>query len=130
MHAHVFSLNDKTPTYYSLQYPNLLETIPIIQTLPSVLSSIPEIHTLLDAFKNKNSKNYIIKNTPLDNFLNKVQIDYFHYREEKANGIQSTNKLSDGDERLLRCSVGNKNNEFPSTSNLINGCIRFQTKHD
>jgi len=125
MCSHCFSFTQTYPAYYSLQYPNLLETIPINQNVPSVLSSMPEIQTLIQAFRNRIAKNHIIEHTPIDSFCNHVALDYFHYREEKHNHIRSTENLPKEDVRFSSCKTNN-NAIFPSASSIISGCIRFK----
>jgi len=126
MCPHNFSPLDKFPSYYSLQYPNLFETVPIIQTLPSVLSSIPEICSLINTFKSRTVRHHSVKDTPIDAFCRHVSLDFFHNKEEKINNILPTSKLPSGDSRLSRYLQKHKNKTFPASSNLINGCVRFE----
>lgn len=126
MHSHVFKPTDRYPIYYSLSYPNLLETVPITQNMPSILGSIPEIKYLLELLKNESLINHTIKDTPIYDFFKNVQIDYFHNQEQKHNSIQSTHKLVEEDDRFKPIPKYKKNNQFPEASSVINGCIRFK----
>ncbi|MCK4608606.1 MAG: hypothetical protein KAT71_03915, partial [Gammaproteobacteria bacterium] len=132
MRPHAFSFNDTSPCYFPLQNPNLLETIPIPRSLPSVLSAMPDIQFLLNEFKTNISDAWIIEDSPLHVFCNKVQCDFFHYRAEEWNHIYSTEELPKEDPRLLQYPGSNKSSNtkrtFPSSSNLLSGCIRFSNK--
>lgn len=129
MQPHTFSFGDSMPSYYSLQYPNLLETIPMPRTLPSVLSAIPEIHFLLDSFKEKIAGDWVAENSPIDRFCKNVKCDYFHYRAEEWNDIFSTEKLPEEDSRLMPEKNDQRDRKFVSTSNLISGCVRFMNSN-
>lgn len=126
MRSHIFRSEDHYPAYYSLAYPNLLETIPITQNMPSILGSIPEIKYLLELLKNESFTNHTIQNTPIHNFFQNVEIGYFHNQEQKYNEIYSTNKLVTGDDRLKPIAKYKGNYQFPEASRIINGCIRLR----
>lgn len=125
MVPHNFSFKDKYPTYFSLQYPGLFETIPITQNMPSALSAIPDIRFLLKTFKERTIGDTSITGTLVEHFLNHVKLDYFHNREEKLNEIWATLKLIAEDERLKPLPLYKKNNQFPEASSILNGCVRF-----
>lgn len=126
MHSHIFKPTDQYPVYYSLSQPNLLETVPITQNMPSILGSIPEIKYLLELLKNESLVNHTTKDTPIYDFFKNVQVDYFHNQEQKHNHIQSTCKLAEEDDRFKLSLKHRKNSRFPEASSVINGCIRLK----
>ena len=130
MTSHSFSFQDNDPAYFSIQYPNLFETVPLPQNMPSTLSAIPDIRFLLKTFQERIADDASITDTKIEHFFNHVQLDYFHNREEKTNSIWSTEKLIQADKRLRPLPVYKKNTLFPEASSIINGCVRFTNKYE
>lgn len=125
MVPHNFSFQDKQPTYLSIQYPNLFETVPITHNMPSTLSAIPDIRFLIKTFRERTINDASITGTLVEYFFNHVQLDYFHNREEVRNEIEATLKLPDQDERMRPLPKYKRNDQFPEASSIINGCVRF-----
>jgi hypothetical protein len=131
MQPHLFSLDDCSPSYYSLQYPNLLETIPVSKHLPSILSVIPDLMQLIKLFREKIMEIWTDKGSPINTFCEKISCEFYHYMEEKWNGIKHTSEIMQEDERLIHLSQRYKNNQkFPDASSLISGCIKISRKTD
>lgn len=130
MVPHHFSLNDSHPSYYSMQFPNLLESVAVPLTIPSVLSALPEIRKLLHEFKDLVAAKNIHEDTPICKLFNQTGLKYFHSREEKMNNIFCTSDLPELDNRFTKFSTGVKKYcpqklFFPGGSQFINGCIMF-----
>jgi hypothetical protein len=130
MVPHHFSLDDEYPSYYSVQFPNLLQSVPVPLTIPSVLSALPEIKKLLFEFKSLAIAKNVQESTPIARFFNRTEIKYFHSREEKMNDIHSTDEFPKLDDRFKKFSTNNKKYypqklSFPGGSQFINGCIMF-----
>lgn len=129
MQPHLFSLNDDYPSYYSLHYLNLLETIPVTKNLSSVLSAIPDIMQLIKLFRERMNESWVEKNSPIDIFCEKISCEFYHYMEEKWSGIKHTSELMHEDERFLHLAEKYKNNQkFPDASSLISGCVKISKK--
>ena len=131
MAPHILSLDDTNPTYYSLQYPNLLETVPISNKLPEgVFSALTEVAELLDMFRNKFAPERVIEGSPIDLFCKQINLHYFHSIEKKAYNIFSTNKIPELDghiSTLINESQKNRDN-FPSSSIFLKGCVLLSKK--
>jgi hypothetical protein len=125
LQPHIFSKQDKHATYYSLQYPNLLETIPTYKRPPSILSSIPDLRKLMEIFRDRSINLCIAENTPIDIFCKNVDVSYFHCTAEHWNSIRGASELVKEDDRLLPISKHTENNKFPSSSLFLAGCVRF-----
>jgi hypothetical protein len=129
MQSHCFSFTDKYPIYYSLQQPNLLETLPINQHIESILNVIPEIQYLLGEFKEKVAKTWLAKNTLVEKFYKNVECDYFHYNKAPAGSqIKHTTEMSRYDSRVLCTPNKETNRLFACTSKLLCGCVSFRNK--
>jgi len=127
MQPHLFSAQDTFPTYYSLQYPNLLETVPKVRCFPSVLSIMPEIMSLMEIFRDKSLQEWNSKNS-MKFFCQYVNCKYFHHQPENWNNIHSTKLIPKHDNKLLQIMSNYKGLAFPDTSNLISGCVSFSSK--
>ena len=130
MVPHMFSFDDAFPIYYSLQYPNLLETVPTSNKLPEgVLSAIPEIIELLEKFKNNFASESIVEGSPTHTFCTKMELLYFHCIEKKIHHALSTKKLPEHDARLFHLmETKYPTFDFPFSSVFLKGCVLFKKK--
>jgi hypothetical protein len=139
MIPHHFSPEDSFPTYYSLQYPNLTETVPVPLRVPSILSAIPEIQKLVSEFNaeieiNPEAKRETsIKSTLITKFCNNITLDYFHSREESFYNIRPTTDLVRIDPQLNKIDLAGLNEKYgkksvATESQFLNGCVTFRNK--
>lgn len=130
MHSHNFSFTDKHPSYYSLQFPNLLETPFASRNIYSVLSAIPEIMKLLDDFKNKVETDWAVKGSLVDAFVKNVTCDFFHHRKETWSGINAVETLPEKDPRMTLNGQLFEKKKFSDSGVILNGCVRFINKQN
>lgn len=128
MTPHMLSPNDRRSIYYSLQYPNLLETVPVSNKLPEgVLSAIPEIMELLDKFKNEFAPENIVNGSPTHTFCTKMELYYFHCIEKRIHHAISTKKIPEYDANLSNLMKTKfPSFDFPFSSNFLKGCVLFK----
>ncbi|HCU05164.1 MAG TPA: hypothetical protein DIC51_02460 [Coxiellaceae bacterium] len=126
----LFSFDDPSSIYYSLQYPNLLEAVPSYNNLPEgILSAMPEIIELLDIFRTKFASKSIVEGSLTHVFCSQVDLCYFHSLEKKLYNIFSTEKIPDCDFSLSNLIKTNYPKlKFPSSSTFLKGCILFRKR--
>ncbi len=132
MHPQYFSTKSQNSVYYSLQLPNLLESLPRTKKVTSVIDNIRELSELLNCFLNKDTEPWSkipIGNTLLIDIIKELQIDYFH-GDMFAYGdlIKSSLKMPDLDSRLKYNPSNNKKRVFASNSSFLRGCVRISAK--
>jgi len=132
MEPQYFSLNNPNSVYYSLQLPTLLESLPRIKKVTSVIDNIRELSELLNCFLVDHTEIWsklTIGSTPLNNLLSKLQIDYFH-GDMFAYGdiIKSSTKMPECDQRLKYDPLGEKKRAFACNSSFLRGCVKISAK--
>lgn len=126
MQPHTFSLNDDIPVYYSLQMPILLETPLTSRYAPSILSIMPEIMALMDAFRSEIlQEEFKAENTPIEIFAKRVLCEYFHSDADGSLGIWPTGTLPKQDKRLLSLPKELNHRVFAENGHYFRGCIRL-----
>jgi hypothetical protein len=109
--------------YYSLAFPNTLESSPYTRNSPSIIDDERSIKVLLkilmDTIKSKNSSSNPFKN---------VEFEFFHTDFDLFGEILNTKDLVAGDDRFNQSVKQYVNNRTVCTTALFfRGCIRIST---
>lgn len=131
MQPSLFDMNDSKcrATYYSLQYPNAVELGPKSRSRSSLITDLYEIKSLLTKYLSElNSGQFNLEGTPLHNFIKLGGFDYFHDNAGPYYGIQESGEIPKDDDSFLAAFKNSKNNEFPSISTFVRGCIKISLK--
>ncbi len=134
MQPQYFSLKKPSPVYYSLQLPNIFESLPRTKKITSVIDNVRDLGELLDRFLNKKWEeapwmNIITNNITLGSMLANVQLDYFHGDMfAYGNLIKSSAKMPEYDSRLFYSPLKNRKRTFASSSTFLRGCVMITAK--
>lgn len=131
MHPQYFSPKKSSPpVYYSLQLSNIFESLPRAKKITSVIDNVRELSELLNRFADRKSLydtpwlGTVIDNVPLSNFMNDIQINYFHGDMfAYGNLIKSSMKMPTYDSNLLYSPSQNTKRVFASNSTFLRGCV-------
>jgi len=114
----------KSPVYYSLAYPTLLEGSPHRKSKSTIMLDVKEIKLLLDILKSDKTKNIKFKN----NFLDNIALDYFHVENDPLGEVKSSETLISTDPNLLADNKNYPSRIFCPTSSFWRGCIQLSAK--
>lgn len=118
--------NFTSPTYYSLQWPTLLEFAPLPKTPVNIMTDLEEVHTLMEYFMTFLEDNFFhMEDTPLL-VLKNIHYDGFHNSQSHNKKIKSSMTLPEKDKRFLHLSIDRKDNRtFCDAAQFMRGCIRI-----
>jgi hypothetical protein len=109
-----------TVGYYSLALPTLLEGSPINKNLSTLMLDIKYIKLMIDT---------ALRAIGHDNdFINKIQFNYFHVEHDKLAEIQSSKIIPASDPAFLQETEYFNNRTFCATSPFWRGCIKIAIK--
>ncbi len=121
------SLLEKNSVYYSLQSPSMLESIPQLRNLSSIIDNMRELKELTDHFLGEAfDENLRVGQTKVINIIQKLSFEFFHEATYAYGAdIRPTYEMPEGDSNLLYLPPGSYGQrKFPETSAFLRGCVR------
>lgn len=127
MQPQLFHMNgpDK-PVYYSLEYPSTIEFSPRSRKESSKITDLYDINNLLKKCLHEIAMGELnIAGTPLDAVSKIIRFDCFHTNVSDYHELHPSSKIPLEDPSF-QISHYDKNNQFPSNSAFVRGCIRIK----
>lgn len=129
MHPHTFSIKEKRPVYYSLQYPSTLEFSPKSKKTANKITDLREVRYVLEKyFEGIGGEVLNIEGTPFQNLVDSVQYDYFHTNTKPYEGIRDCGEIPMEDKAMRSMCSQSRSKSFPSNSSFVRGCVRIMKK--
>lgn len=121
------SVSDGRPVYWSLQLPSYFESTPKPKRENSIAGDLRAVKSLWEKFYEAvlGGKIPIIIGAPFEDFLKKVQLDFFHSDSDIEEGIRPNSDMPKEDKNLIRCAKEFSCNGFSEISPFTRGCIRI-----
>jgi len=124
------TLSDTRPVYYALQYPTTIEFSPRSRQEINKIQDLYEIQLLLQKYLSEIAKhNFNLEGTLFNTLSQKVQYDFFHSNVAYYSSIRPSEDIPKEDPTFLAKFKHIKNNQFPTNSSFVRGCIRIKQKN-
>ncbi len=122
-----FSLKDKAPVYYSLNYPTLAQCDPGAFKGKSLITLLDELQLVVEKYQKGIRSDTLAMASSLYETAQEVEFSYYHSDPGEFLNIHDNTLLPIEDPRFV---IPGASGEFPKHSPFLKGCIKIAAKPD
>jgi hypothetical protein len=126
---HQLKPNELSKIYYPMQFPMILESPLKRRKSPTLITTLREIKKITKKFKEEAlAGNLMVEGTPIMDFVENIDIDYFHSELDTYGGVRLSSELPKEDPALISYPDETGKMQFADNSPFSRGCIRLSRK--
>lgn len=120
--------NQKTPVYYSLQYPSTFNFSPKSRKTFSTLFEMRELQHIMKTFIHELQKKYIMgSETVIGAVANSIEFNYFHNKKDRHHIIKHTSEMTNFDLHLSASKHKYSQGAFAADASFVRGCVGIKS---